>query len=193
MARNTRKRAGHMAETPDENGRACDWPGCKEEGSYRAPRSPRDLRTYRWFCLAHVRAYNLSWNYYAGMNEDEVEHDIRRDTVWHRPTWRLGTNGFPRNFDPGNICDGLGSFNASGPGHRPSAGHGDEAHANPGEEHALAVLDLRPPIDPETVKARYKQLVKRHHPDANGGDKASEEKFKQISQAYATIMSSLAS
>ena len=191
MPRNGRGRAGRIAETPAKDKQNCDWPGCEEDGQHRAPSSPRDLMTYRWFCLAHVRAYNASWNYYEGMTEDEVESDIRRDTVWHRPTWRLGTNGFPYNFDPGNIHDGLGSINGHDQ-HR-SAGHDGEPRPNANEERALAVLDLRPPVDPETVKARYKELVKRHHPDANGGDKASEEKFKQISEAYATIMSRLAS
>ena len=52
-------------------------------------------------------------------------------------------------------------------------------------------MDLDPPVTVEIVKARYKKLVKRHHPDANGGDKAAEEKFKQISEAYRTIMRSL--
>lgn len=36
---------------------------------------------------------------------------------------------------------------------------------------------------------RYKQLVKRFHPDANGGDKAAEERFKEISEAYSYLKS----
>jgi DnaJ-class molecular chaperone len=55
----------------------------------------------------------------------------------------------------------------------------------------LQILDLQPPLTTEIVRARYKELVKRHHPDTNDGDKASEEKFKQISQAYQTIMTHL--
>jgi len=55
----------------------------------------------------------------------------------------------------------------------------------------MVLLDLHPPLTTDAVKARYKELVKRHHPDANGGDKASEEKFKQINQAYETIMGNL--
>jgi DnaJ-class molecular chaperone len=43
------------------------------------------------------------------------------------------------------------------------------------------------------VKARYKELVKRHHPDANGGDKSAEERFKTVSEAYRTLMSTLVS
>ena len=40
------------------------------------------------------------------------------------------------------------------------------------------------------LKARYKVLVKLHHPDAHGGDKAAEEKLKIINQAYATLKAS---
>ena len=41
-----------------------------------------------------------------------------------------------------------------------------------------------------SLKARYKVLVKLHHPDAHGGDKAAEEKLKIINQAYATLKAS---
>ena len=55
----------------------------------------------------------------------------------------------------------------------------------------MAILDLRPPVTIQALKARYKKLVKRYHPDANGGDKTAEEKFKQVNEAYRTIMASL--
>ena len=64
--------------------------------------------------------------------------------------------------------------------------------ASPASSDETSHSTARPPISAAAVKARYKELVKRHHPDANGGDKASEEKFKQITQAYETIMDSLA-
>jgi hypothetical protein len=171
-------------ETPAVS-RGCDWPGCSEAGEFRAPRSPRELRTYVWFCLTHVRQYNASWNYYAGMADEEVEADIRRDTVWQRPTWRLGQQGgrFAQGF---RVTDGFGYFNEDAEHERPEA----TPHRTP-EAEALIVLDLAAPVTQAMVKARYKELVKQHHPDANGGDKASEEKFKEISQAYRTIMASL--
>ena len=57
-------------------------------------------------------------------------------------------------------------------------------------EQALAVFDLEPPVTELRLKARYKVLVKQHHPDAHGGDKAAEEKLKIINQAYATLKAS---
>jgi hypothetical protein len=162
----------------------CQWAGCAAQGMYRAPRSRRELNLYWWFCLEHVRIYNAAWNYYAGMSDGEVEADIRFDTVWQRPTWRLGAaDGFSGWRGP-EVSDGFGSF-------------GSEARQPPrrepltAEEQALQVLELQPPVTVAIVKARYKILVKRHHPDANGGDKACEERFKAISEAYRTVMSSL--
>lgn len=174
-----------LNSTTQSTDRGCEWPGCAEAGEFRAPRSPRDLRSYVWFCLAHVRQYNASWNYYAGMADEEVEADIRRDTVWQRPTWRLGHQGgrFAQGF---RVTDGFGYFNESAEHERPTT-----APPRTPEAEALIVMDLSAPVTQAIVKARYKELVKRHHPDANGGNKASEEKFKEISQAYRTIMASL--
>jgi hypothetical protein len=164
----------------------CAWADCESEGLYRAPRSRETLTEYSWYCLDHVRQYNAKWNYFAGMTDDQVEADVRRDTVWQRPSWPLGGNGGAYRFDSHRVRDSSGFFNGAPPG----AGRG---HARTQEEQALIVLDLSPPIDTDIVKARYKALVKRHHPDANGGDKAAEEKFKQISDAYRTIMASFGS
>ena len=39
------------------------------------------------------------------------------------------------------------------------------------------------------IKARYKELVKRLHPDANGGDRSSETRLQDVIVAYKTLMS----
>ena len=49
---------------------------------------------------------------------------------------------------------------------------------------ALMTLDLNGDATQARIKARYKDLVKRHHPDANGGDRSSEDKLREIIQAY---------
>src|SRR4051812_32195344 len=64
---------------------ACAWPGCCAEGEYPAPRGRDQLRSYSWFCLEHVRAYNLSWNFFSGMSQAEIEAHVREDVTWHRP------------------------------------------------------------------------------------------------------------
>jgi hypothetical protein len=169
----------------DPPARLCDHPGCAAEGDFRAPRSRLELNHYYWFCLEHVRAYNSAWNYYAGMSATEIEAEIRRDTVWQRPSWPLGSQSGP-GF--GRLRDPLGVFGEEG-----RNGHGRERDQAPAgralsaREQALAVFDIEPPFTLVRLKARYKALVKAHHPDAHGGDKAAEEKLKIINQAYATL------
>lgn len=163
--------------------RQCDWPGCTGEGEHRAPRSRNALREYFWFCLDHVRAYNKSWNYYVGMDEDEIEADMRRDTVWQRETWKLGTGpafaAATGRFEFGFDVDDPSAQDAE----RPVTPQVDNLTAR-----ALTTFGLDLPTDEQAIKSRYKELVKRHHPDTNGGTKAAEEEFKKIQEAYRTLM-----
>lgn len=171
--------------------RRCDHDGCNEAGVHRAPRDRGALNTYFWFCLDHVREYNRSWNYYAGMPPDEVERHVREDVVGWRPTWPIGIRG--RRFANGRksrFFDPFGFF------FDPEVNSEDAATDNPNrdaglgkspEGKALALFNLRPPISFAAIKSRYKELVKRHHPDAHGGDKTSEEKLKLINEAYGIL------
>ena len=176
--------------------RLCDAPGCAGLGEFRAPRSRDELTDYYWFCMDHVRAYNAQWNFYAGMSESDIEKQIRADTTWRRPTWPLGVNGGRRHRvrldEPGIDFGAFGqeewdrerirSEHAANGGWRPRPGS-DEAEA-------LAILDLDPPVTKDAVKARYKSLVKRHHPDANGGNREAEERLKIINRAYSVLRAS---
>jgi DnaJ domain len=173
---------------PKPPARICDHPDCAAGGDFRAPKSRLDLHDYYWFCLDHVRAYNAAWNYYAGMNDAEIEAEIRCDTVWQRPTWRLGDRYVPGWA--GRLRDPLGALGDRGPRREGSRGGpaGEAARrVISAHEQALAVFEVEPPLTPARLKARYKTLVKLHHPDAHGGDKAAEEKLKIINQAYATL------
>jgi DnaJ domain len=169
--------------------RVCDHPDCEAGGDFRAPKSRLDLRDYYWFCLDHVRAYNAAWNYYSGMSDREIEAEIRSDTVWQRPTWRLGDRHGPGYA--ARMRDPLGVYPNGGGGTRSSRANRDATRrALSAREQALAVFEIEPPLTPGRLKARYKALVKLHHPDAHGGDKAAEEKLKIINQAYATLKAS---
>ncbi len=168
----------------------CDVPGCDGVGEHPAPKSRDRLRDYYWFCLDHVRQYNSNWNYYAGMDEDQIEAHLRHDTTWRRPTWGFGTR---RRYVRPGIKDEFGLFDGPDPEHTAErARHGPDAHDKPppgtlSRRAALAELGLEDPATETEVKARYKALVKRHHPDANGGSRAAEERFKRINQAYTTL------
>src|SRR5438067_7003919 len=139
---------------PEMPVRLCDHPGCEGGGEFRAPRSRLELDRYFWFCLEHVRAYNAAWNYYAGMSEGEIESHIRQDTVWQRPTWKLGQRHSPfgeQVHDPFGVHNG--HANGYGSGGRRANGHGNghggsdrAARAVSAREQALAVFDIDPPI-----------------------------------------------
>lgn len=171
--------------------RTCDWPGCADEGEHRTSKSPREMGTHVWYCTDHIREHNKSWNYFEGLTDDEVEAVIKNDTVWQRPTWKLGSKSDQakaKAFANGaRIQDDFGLFNDASEA-KPGDPRMRAFHPESEEAKAFAVLDLVPPVSVDDVKARYKKLVKRHHPDANGGSKQAEEQFKEIGLAYQTIL-----
>lgn len=163
--------------------RACAWPGCDEAGEHRAPKSRDDLDKHQWLCLEHAREFNRGWNYYEGMSDDEVEADVRRDTTWDRPTWRLGGNGA---FRPDKFADPLGVFGDPG-STRPGGAPPVRPPISAEEERAYRTLGLEYPVSANDLKARYKVLVKEYHPDANRGDKSAEDRLKDINAAYRVL------
>ena len=168
----------------------CEWPDCEVVGEYKAPRSREDLNSFRWFCMDHVRVYNKSWNYYEGMSHKQVEADLRDDTSWNRPSWPFA--GMEKTLNFKGPTPDIDDFNgAFGQYADPETSSFSQQRHEPDsqEAKAMAILDLRPPVTTDQIKRRYKELVKLYHPDANGGDKVAEEKFKQISLAYATLIS----
>lgn len=161
--------------------RPCDSPGCAGEGAYRAPKSARQLHEYHWFCLDHVREYNRSWNYCANFSEAEIEAMIRRDTTWERPTRPMGAWA----IHEARLRAAASAFSEGDEG---TAGQGWTSRPKAKEPEtpeaaALRLFGLTPPVDYPTIRARYIELVKLHHPDTNGGSKESEERLKSINQA----------
>ena len=175
-----------FAPDPDAPGQVCDAPDCDLPGEYRAPKTRDGQRKFHWFCLEHVREFNASWDYYKGMSPDQIEAQLRADTSWQRPSWPLGQLGQTARLDT-LLEDRLHAF-AFGGRQTPPPNPG----VPPDLREPLAVLGLIWPVTLEGVKSKYKELAKRHHPDANGGDKASEETLKTINLAYATLRGKLA-
>ena len=190
--------------------RVCDHPGCTAVGEFPAPKAPDRLRDYYWFCLDHVREYNKAWNFCSGMSEQDIDSMVRADTCWQRPSWPLGgwraaedrlrAHSYRFYMDGQEAATGRGreaNGNAKDDEGRegPRFQGGFEARRRPRteEEKALTILDLSGPVDFATIKARYKTLVKKHHPDANGGSREAEEKLKSINRAYGTLKASYAS
>lgn len=170
-------------------GKICDHPTCTEPGEHRAPKSPTALDEYYWFCFPHVAEYNKAWNYYKGLSEEQIEREIQRDTLGRRPTWPLGMRvGRFGGFDD-EIAETAGYYRQNGR-HRADLG---TASRGPGtaEQRALETLQLSGAADMTEVKARYKALAKKYHPDANDGDAAAENRLKAINEAYTVLKNSL--
>ena len=180
----TRRSTRARAYDPDPEakpGRCCDSPGCAAEGAYRAPKSRTSINEYLWFCLDHVRAYNASWDYYKGMTPGQIEAQTRADTGWQRPTWPLGSLG-KQTFDETMLHDPLQLLAAGRVKREPARPRVPSELRDP-----IQTLGLEWPVSMDVLKTRYKELAKRHHPDANGGDRAAEERLKTINIAYAAV------
>ena len=174
--------------------RPCEAPGCAEEGVYPAPKARDRLKERYWFCLEHVRAYNLAWDFYRGMSMQEIEAHRHADFFWHRPSWPFGKVGNGGRSGEGfHFEDPFGFFDDGPNGKDDGAREPDMRRPSSAEERALAAFDLSPGASFSAIKARYKQLVKMLHPDANGGDREAEERLKVINQAYATLKACYAS
>ena len=172
---------------PDAGTRLCDRPGCAAEGLHRAPRSRDALNSYFWFCLEHIREYNLAWDYFKDMDEAAIEQIRRGDATWQRPTWPLNGLGHGgRRTGPHNrpFRDGFGFFTEEAADKEQQKGR-----FPPGSRQAKALrtLELAPNASLVEVKTRYKSLVKELHPDITGGDARSEERLKIINLAYSDL------
>jgi curved DNA-binding protein CbpA len=164
----------------------CDHPGCAATGEFRAPMGRLREGEYFCFCLDHVREYNASYNYFSGMSAEALASYQRDAAVGHRPTWTMGhIEGARGGWKPGSddrsrFTDPLGMFRArsSRPAEPQKPRYGIAARK------ALDQLGLDETADAETIRSRYKNMVKRLHPDANGGDRSLEDKLREIIRAY---------
>jgi curved DNA-binding protein CbpA len=166
----------------------CEWPGCQKPGSHLAPKG-RGRENERWrYCLDHVREYNQSYNYFSGMTDEEVLRFQKDALTGHRPTWKMGTGHRrdPGHFyaegaeDPFAIFRELGGRGFS---ERVSAKRETRTIRN-AERKAFETLGLEVSASRAEIKAKFHDLVKRHHPDANGGDRSTEDRLIEIIQSY---------
>jgi hypothetical protein len=174
----------------------CEWPGCANAATHRAPKGRTQEREYWRFCLDHVREYNQSYNFFSGMSDAAVATYQKDALIGHRPTWKMGSLGGKRSKKPmsnrffsdyGGAEDPFEMFREFGGarprGARPRAENERRAVRNV-ERRAFHSLGLETDAERGEIKARFKELVKRHHPDANGGDRSSEDKLREIIEAY---------
>ena len=176
------------------SGRVCDQHGCDLPGEFRAPAEgpSNDFegpRPYRWFCLDHVRAFNARYNFFAGMSPDEI-HDAQRPFAgWERETRAFtGNGGADRPPRWADFADPLDAIGARFRGATAAAGaRKDGRPLSDSDRRALKVLDLPTDIDRRGLRQRYAELVRRYHPDRNGGDRSFEKKLQDVIAAYTQL------
>jgi DnaJ-domain-containing protein 1 len=181
-----RIRVKPAVRTPEKAAPAtpCSFPGCTAEGVFRAPKGREREGEYFSFCRDHVREYNATYDYFRGMDDASMAKFRQADAVGHRPTWKMGA----RAAAAGQPVDESVFAEARAARRRGAKGKPPQTEPPP-RYNALAIkalltLELGGDATPAKIKTRYKELVKRHHPDANGGDRSSEERLREIIQAY---------
>jgi hypothetical protein len=181
---------GKRAAAPKPSARLCGFPDCVKPGECRVPKSRENLTDYVWLCTAHARAHNESWDFFKGMGDSDVEKFREQAMFGDRPTWPMGKraararNGQgPLHFKDGHAV--LGDDDDTGPSPRRP-----ERQLTRLQGMAMDTLQLEHNATLIEIKARYKELVKRFHPDANGGDRGAEERLKQVIKAYGVLRAS---
>ena len=160
--------------------RICSNPECNELGVFPAPKSREKLREYLYFCINCIRDFNKSWNYFEGLNEQELEVEIRKSVTWDRPSWKFGTKNLNFDFEE-NFKD-----------------FGNKIYVNNKKvldkklENAFKILGLNSDSSLKEVKTRYKYLAKKWHPDVQNDNKSkiNKDKFINITNAYKIILES---
>jgi curved DNA-binding protein CbpA len=171
----------------------CQWDGCEEKGAHRAPVGRNAEGEYFMFCFEHVKEYNKGYNYFSGLSDTEIARYQKEALTGHRPTWTVGVNKNAKNAPTmANTRSGTAGAQAR---LRDPFGFVEQARSGVRQEprqrklktleaKALDTLGLTATATAADIKTAYKELVKKHHPDANGGDRGSEERFRAVIQAY---------
>jgi len=173
--------------------RPCDSPGCRHPATARAPKSREMLNEHYWFCQGHAAEYNKQWDFFAGMNEAQVRAHMEARATGERPTWEFRASknareaaSFSQKAGTGQgHSDPFGMFGS--PEGRAQAAKPATRQLGKLERNALADLDLPDEVDGPGIRARYTELVKRCHPDANGGDRSAEAKLQKVIKAYKAL------
>ncbi|MDI6836495.1 J domain-containing protein [Ciceribacter thiooxidans] len=178
----------------------CQWDGCEKAGVHRAPVGRNAEGQFFLFCFEHVKEYNKGYNYFSGLSDNEIARYQKEAITGHRPTWTVGVNKAARNSplhstlrsgtagthsqvkDPFGF---VGQSRGAGARFQPQARKLKSLDAK-----AFDTLGLPENSSASQIKSRYKELVKKHHPDANGGDRGSEDRFRAVIQAYQLLKQS---
>ena len=161
----------------------CDWNNCKDLGEYKAPVERDNSKKFRMLCLKHVKEFNKNWNYFSGMNDNQIMNFLKSDMTWHKPTQSfsssdnffkvLWNNTLKDEFDNKKIKS---DFN-----------YMRQFKFDNKDIKAFEILGLSVGMKWMKIQKKFKTLVKKFHPDMNLGNKKYEEKLKLITLAYTQL------
>ncbi len=171
----------------------CAHPGCSGAGEFRAPSERRPSfdgpGEWRWLCLDHIREFNAGYNYFEGMSAEEIQSAQTPYGGWERETRAFATGGGdrpPKWADFTDPLDAIGArfrrASAEGPRH-------DGRELSDQDRRSLRVLGLGTDTDRRALRQRYADLVRRYHPDRNGGDRSHEKALQAVIEAYTQLKS----
>jgi curved DNA-binding protein CbpA len=163
----------------------CNHPDCRRKGEFKAPKGRDHEGEFFLFCLVHVKEYNQSYNYFAGMTDAAVQSYQKDALTGHRPTWNVSVTGAGLGQD--SKVDAAALLRARLERLRRAREAAANAKSRPVVKAALKALEalgLDETAEKALVRRRFKELAKRLHPDLNEGDRSREDKLRAIIDAY---------
>jgi hypothetical protein len=161
-------------------------PGCREPGEFKAPLQPANFDgpgAWRFLCLEHVREHNAKYNFFNGMSPEEISEAQTPYAGWDRATRAFAHSGSDPAPTWSDFADPLDAI--SGRFRRPR--QPETSRFTRAEQRALSILGLGEDTDLKSVRNNYSKLVRRFHPDRNGGDRSHEGRLREVIEAYQTL------
>lgn len=169
--------------------RLCDAPDCRRRAAVRVSKSPRKPSDKMWLCAEHAREHNRNWNYFDGLSESEAEAARLANIYGDRPTWAMGKNerarAAARARGPADMVDAFGLFSEAARKQAEATGRMRDGRQLPKlQAQAFETLGLKVTAPAGEIRRRYAELVRRFHPDANGGDRSAETQLAAVVRAH---------
>ena len=171
-----------------KSARQCDNLGCNGSGDYIAKSKNGKINFY---CIEHIKLHNKNYNFFSDMTEEEITDFQISSMTGHRPTWKMGSNhnaskkDFFEFYSDNKIDDPFGFFEEKKSNNKKYFGDGKSAN-----NKALKELGLNGKPTKKEIQNKFKELVKRLHPDINGKNEKNENKLKIVINAYNQLKTS---
>ena len=161
----------------------CDWNNCSNEGLYKAPKERDNSKNFRLLCLEHVREFNKNWNYFSGMNDQQVIDFLRSDITWHKQTQSFSSSdNFFKVLWNNALKDEIYKSNL-----KKNFDYMQKFKFDHSDIKAFGILGISVGLKWEKIQEKFKKLVKKLHPDMNWGNKKFEDRLKVITLAYTQL------